>query len=94
MSKLIEDNLIGAIRSTGDMLLKCMMIVTAIEFCGSFLTGKTGYRTTKDNFLEFWKSKYMPKEYYRIGELLYEIFRNGVSHSFVAKGVLFPVAKI
>jgi hypothetical protein len=90
---LIEDNLIGAIGSTGDTLLKCMMIVTAIEFCGSIVTGETDPTTTETNFSAFWNSEYMPKEYHRVGDLLYKILRNGVSHSFVAKGGVIPSAE-
>ncbi len=90
MSKLIEDNLIGAIRSAGDVLLKCTMIATAVEFCGSFLTKETNKGTTESNFLEFWKSRYIPSKYHEIGELMYEVFRNGVSHSFIAKGGVIP----
>ena len=88
----IEDNLIGAIRSTSDTLLKCMMIVTAVEFCGSILTAKTGSGNTKKNFLAFWQSRYMPEIYHGTGELLYDILRNGVSHSFIAKGGVIPSA--
>ncbi|RJQ29327.1 hypothetical protein C4571_01715 [Candidatus Parcubacteria bacterium] len=67
-----------------------MVIVTAIELCGSFITGNTGQGNTRENFLAFWKSKYLPKKYHEIGDLLYKIFRNGVSHSFVAKGGVIP----
>src|SRR6185436_20888587 len=87
---LIEDDLLGSIKGASGTLLKCMMIVTATEVCGSFLTGKTGNGTTEDNFWAFWKSKYMPVEYYEIIDLLYRILRNGVSHSFVAKGGIIP----
>ena len=51
---------------------------------------ETGPHSTRDNFLAFWKSKYMPKEYNGISELLYDILRNGVSHSFIAKGGVIP----
>ena len=87
---LIKDDLIKTIAEEENTLLKCMMIVTATELCGSFLTGKTGPHSTRDNFLAFWKSKYMPKEYNGISELLYDILRNGVSHSFIAKGGVIP----
>lgn len=87
---LIKDDLLESIKKPSNTLLKCMMIVTAIEFCGSFLTGKTGIRTTECNFLEFWRSKYMPGDYHDKGALIYNILRNGVSHSFIAKGGVVP----
>jgi len=67
-------------------ILRSMAIFTAIELCGSFLSGKTGSGTTKSNFLDFCKSKYMPKGYEILAELLYTIFRNGVAHSYIPKG--------
>jgi len=67
-------------------ILKSMAIFTAIELCGSILNGKTGKRTTAENFLTFCKSKYMPEKYYGISELLYSIFRCGVAHSYISKG--------
>lgn len=87
---LIEDDLIKTIREEENTLLKCMIIVTATELCGSFLTGETGPTSTRSNFLAFWNSRYMPKEYHKISELLYNILRNGISHSFVAKGGVIP----
>lgn len=89
---LIEDNLLKSIEEAPNPLLLCMMIVTATELCGSFMTGKIGNKETKDNFLAFWDSNYMPREYHEISYLLYKILRNGVSHSFVAKGGIFPGA--
>ena len=67
-------------------ILRSMAIFTAIELCGSFLSGKTGQGTTKDNFSAFCKSKYMPTEYKTLAKLLYSIFRNGVAHSYIPKG--------
>jgi len=67
-------------------ILRSMAIFTAIELCGSFLSGKTGMGTTKSNFLKFCKSKYMPAGYEILAELLYTIFRNGVAHSYIPKG--------
>ena len=96
MPKLIENHLLGSIRDTRDArpsrgaLLESMMIFTAIEVCGSFLTGNTGPGTTETNFKKFWGSEYMPSKYHNFGELLYKIYRNGVSHSFVAKGGVIP----
>ena len=87
---LIKDDLIKTIQEEKNTLLKCMIIVTATELCGSFLTGDTGPTKTKTNFLAFWNSKYMPTKYHRVSKLLYEILRNGVSHSFVAKGGVIP----
>ena len=66
-------------------ILRSMAIFTAIELCGSFLRGETGIGNTKLNFLEFCKSDYMPG-YKDFAELLYEIFRNGVAHSYIPKG--------
>jgi hypothetical protein len=71
-------------------ILRSMAIFTAIELCGSFLTGKTGENTTRLNFLAFCKSKYMPTEYETLAELLYSIFRNGVAHSYIPKGAAIP----
>jgi len=90
MPQLIKDHLLGTIRDARGALLESIIIFTAIELCGSFITGKTGVRQTKSNFLAFWKSKYMPQKYHELGGLLYEIFRNGVSHSFIAKGGVIP----
>ncbi|OGM94043.1 hypothetical protein A2524_02010 [Candidatus Wolfebacteria bacterium RIFOXYD12_FULL_48_21] len=94
MGKLLEDNLIGAIdraEKTGDTLLMCMICVTAIEFCGSVLTGKTGYsKTTPDNFKTFLSSKYMPIKYHGLKDILYELLRNGVAHSYIPKGYIHP----
>lgn len=87
---LIKSNVIPAIEGETNTLLKCMIIVTATELCGSFLTAKTGPRSTKENFLAFWNSKYMPKKYHKVSNLLYEILRNGVSHTFIAKGGVIP----
>lgn len=67
-------------------ILRSMAIFTAIELCGSFLTGETGSSTTKNNFLAFCGSKYMSSRYHKISELLYTIFRCGVSHSYIPKG--------
>ena len=63
-----------------------MAIFTAIELCGSILTGKTGGGNTRKNFLAFCTSRYMPQAYHNIAELLYSIFRCGVAHSYVPKG--------
>jgi len=73
-------------RSSKGTILRSMAIFTAIELCGSFLTGSTGPTTTRKNFLAFCQSKYMPPAYDNIADLLYHIFRNGVSHSYVSKG--------
>ena len=67
-------------------ILRSMAIFTAIELCGSFISGKTGMGTTKSNFLNFCRSKYMPAGYKIYAELLYTIFRNGVAHSYIPKG--------
>lgn len=75
-------------------LLQGIAIFTAMEMCGSFLTGKTGPKTTKLNLITFCKSHYMPNQYYAISELLYELFRNGVSHSYIPKGALIPTADV
>jgi len=87
MGKFLEENLIDSMdeKSKGT-ILRAMAVFVAIEVCGSFLTGKTGRSTTRDNFITFCKSKYIPKKYHKISELLYEIFRNGVAHSYVPKG--------
>ena len=66
-------------------ILRSMAIFTAIELGGSFLRGKTGKNTTKPNFLIFCRSPYMTR-YENYAKLLYEIFRNGVAHSYLAKG--------
>ena len=87
---LIKDDLLSTIREASNTLVKCMAIVTATELCGSFITGKTGNGTTRENFLAFWKSSYMPTEYHDLSELFYNILRNGVSHSFVVKGGVIP----
>ncbi|TSC86154.1 MAG: hypothetical protein G01um10148_660 [Parcubacteria group bacterium Gr01-1014_8] len=73
-------------------LLWASAVFTAMEMCGSFITGKTGPGTTKNNFVAFCKSVYMPPQYHPIAELIYELFRNGVSHSYVAKGAVVPTA--
>lgn len=67
-------------------ILRSMAIFTAVELCGSFLTGETGQNTTQKNFVTFCESKYIPETYHKISDLLYSIFRNGVSHSYVPKG--------
>ncbi len=67
-------------------ILRSMAILTAIELCGSFLSGETGMNTTRSNFLKFCKSKYMPAGYETLAVLLYSIFRNGVAHSYIPKG--------
>jgi translation initiation factor 2 beta subunit (eIF-2beta)/eIF-5 len=87
MSKLLAENLIDSIgENSKGTILRSMAVFTAIELCGSFLTGKTGEKTTRENFLTFCESKYLPEAYRKISTLLYDIFRNGVSHSYVAKG--------
>lgn len=88
MSKVfLEKNVIDSmdLKSKGT-ILRSMAIFTAIELCGSFLTGETGSSRTKDNFLAFCESKYMSSNYHKISELLYSIFRCGVSHSYIPKG--------
>jgi len=90
MSKLLEENLIDSMdeKSKGT-ILRSMAIFTAIELCGSFLTGETGQNTTQKNFVTFCESKYIPEAYHKISSLLYSIFRNGVSHSYVPKGAAY-----
>ncbi len=86
MSRLIEDNLIDSIGPNGKgTILRSMAIFTAMELCGSFLTGKTGPGTTERNFKAFCESEYL-LQYNKISPLLYSIFRNGVAHSYVPKG--------
>lgn len=87
MGKFLEENLIDSMdeKSKGT-ILRSMAIFTAIELCGSFLTGKVGPNTTKTNFITFCKSNYVPTKYRKISELLYSIFRNGVAHSYIPKG--------
>lgn len=87
MSKLVEDNLLDSIgENAKGTILRSMAIFTAMELCGSFLTGKTGPGTTESNFKMFCESEYMPQAYHKISSLLYSIFRNGVAHSYVPKG--------
>ncbi|MCX6740153.1 MAG: hypothetical protein NTZ49_02910 [Candidatus Parcubacteria bacterium] len=87
MSNLLEENLIDSMdeKSKGT-ILRSMAIFSVIELFGSFLTGETGQGTTKKNFITFCESKYIPVEYRVISSLLFSIFRNGVSHSYVPKG--------
>jgi len=83
----LVDNVLDSLdRSSKGTILRSMAIFTAIELCGSILNGKTGGGTTRDNFLAFCKSKYMPVPYHQVADLLYTIFRNGVAHSYIAKG--------
>ena len=63
-----------------------MAIFAIMELCGSFITGKTGTGTSRDNFLTFCESDYVSQKYHKISQLLYCIFRNGVVHSYVPKG--------
>jgi hypothetical protein len=88
MSKIfLEKNIIDSMDSKSKgPILRSMAIFTAIELFGSFLTGETGEHTTKKNFLKFCESEYMPSKYHEISELLYSIFRCGVSHSYIPKG--------
>lgn len=88
MSRIfLEKNVIDSIgpKSKGT-ILRSMAIFTAIELCGSFLTGERGMGWTKKNFLKFCKSKYMPKGYHKVSKLFYSIFRNGVAHHYIPKG--------
>jgi hypothetical protein len=73
-------------------LLQASAVFTAMEMCGSFLTGKTLEGSTKKNIVAFCKSSYMPSQYHQIAELLYDLFRNGVSHSYVPKGAMIPTS--
>jgi len=87
MGKLVENNVIDSIdRDSKGTILRTMAIFTAMELCGSFLSGKTGPRTTGKNFKTFCESKYMKKIYHPISCLLLNIFRNGVAHSYISKG--------
>ncbi len=87
MGKLLEENLIDSMdASSKGTILRAMAVFTSIELCGSILTGKTGPSTTKDNFLAFVKSKYVDQKYHHVAELLFRLFRNGVAHSYIAKG--------
>jgi hypothetical protein len=74
---------------TKGTLLRAMAIFTIIELYGSFITGKTGKDNTQNNFLTFCTSKYIAEEYRKVSKLLYKIFRNGVMHSYIAKGAAF-----
>ena len=96
MGKLLEENLIDSIdsKSKKGTILRSMAIFTAIELCGSFLTGRTGPNTTKKNFIIFCKSKYIPVEYCKIASLLYSIFRNGVAHSYIPKGAAYLTSDV
>lgn len=87
MSKFLEENLIDSMdeKSKGT-ILRSTAIFIAMEVCGSFLTGKTGPGTTRDNFITFISSQYVSKNYHDIGELLYSIFRNSVAHHYIPKG--------
>lgn len=90
MPKLIENHLLGTINSARGALLESMIIFTAIELCGSFLTGNTGRpKDGRPNFRTFWDA-YMSKQYRGKADLLYDIVRHGVAHSFVAKGGVIP----
>lgn len=90
---LFFDDLINSIGPNDKgTLLQASAVFTAMEMCGSFLTGKTGRGSTKNNFITFCKSSYMPLQYHKIAELMYELFRNGVSHSYVPKGAIIPTA--
>ena len=73
-------------KSSKGTMLRSMAIFTAIELCGSILNGKTGVRTTKENFISFCNSDYMPPTYNEVSDLLYTIFRCGVAHSYISKG--------
>lgn len=87
MGKLLQDNVIDSINPTSKgTILRSMAIFTAIELCGSFLTGKTNQGTTTENFKAFCESKYMDSIYHDKSDLLLSIFRNGVSHSYIPKG--------
>ena len=87
MGKLVEDNLLDSIdENAKGTILRSMAIFTAMELCGSFLTGKTGPGTTEMNFKKFCESEYMLQAYHKVSCLLYSIFRNGVAHSYVPKG--------
>ena len=83
---LVKNILDSISKSSKGTILRSMAIFTAIELCGSFLTGNTGPGSTKNNFLKFCRSNYFPRKYHSISELLYIIFRNGVAHSYIAKG--------
>lgn len=88
MSSLLDENLPDSIddQIPKGTILRSIAIFTAMEVCGSFLTGKSGPSTTSENFRTFCTSKYMPQSYHRIADLLLSIFRNGVVHSYVPKG--------
>ena len=80
-------NLYNSLNKTSKgTILRSVAVFIAIEFCGSILTGRTGNGTTRLNFKEFCESKYLSKKYHRVSDLLYLIFRNGVAHSYLAKG--------
>lgn len=88
MSSLLDENLPDSIddQTPKGTILRSIAIFTAMELCGSFLTGETGPGTTSKNFKAFCTSKYMPNPYHRVADLLLSNFRNGVAHSYVAKG--------
>jgi len=86
-NNFLLNNVVGSMDSQSKgTILRSIAIFTAIELCGSLLSGRTGSGTTKTNFLNFCKSKYMPERYKIFAELLYTIFRNGVAHSYIPKG--------
>lgn len=84
---VLKNRIIQSIdEKTKGTILRAMAIFTAIELYGSFLSGNTGPGNTKNNFSTFCKSKYMPQKYHKLKDLLYNLFRNGITHSYIPKG--------
>ena len=82
---LIKNLLDSIDKNSKGTILRSMAIFTAIELCVCIITGKTK-GNSKHNFITFCYSKYMPSQYSSVSDLLYTIFRCGVSHSYIPKG--------
>ncbi len=91
MENLLTEALPNAIsEDKKGVLVRLMAIFSAMDLCGSFLTGKSNPKPARYNFIVFCKSVYMPKKYHGLSDLLYSIFRNGIMHSYVPKGFAIP----
>lgn len=83
----VNKNVISSMKKTPKgTILRSVAVCIGIELGGSFITGKTGQRTTTKNFKIFCKSKYMPIAYHKIAPLLLINVRNGIAHSYIPKG--------
>lgn len=82
----VVDSIMGKKKGT---IRESMPIFVAIDLCGAILNGKGKKSKNKRNFAKFCQPPYMPEKYKKFYEILNDLFRNGIMHTYFPKSHAF-----